>query len=84
MTIGMATTSLDARVFQKLLLPLITCKVLPSMNRELPLRLSLMMRWEILLELSMQTLCKLVVLTGMQCDLMNEPLGKLLWCGRVW
>jgi hypothetical protein len=66
---------------KELLLSLVAGKMFTSVERELAFGLGLMLRRKVLLELGMQMLGQLVVLTRMQCDLLHKTLCELLWRG---
>lgn len=68
---------------QKLLLSLIACKVISGIHRKKTLGLGLVVRREMLLELSIQLLSKFVVLTWVKCDLLHKTLCKNLGRGRI-
>jgi hypothetical protein len=68
---------------KQFLLSLIPGKVFSGVERELAFGLGLVVGREILLELGMQMLGKLVVLTRMKGNLLDKALGKLLRGGRV-
>lgn len=68
---------------QKLLLSLVTCKVLSSKHRKETLGLGLVVRREMLLELGIQLLSKFIVLTWVERDLLHKALRKNLGCRRV-
>ena len=81
--VGARRWSLSATTKQ-LLLSLVPGKVFSGVERELALGLSLVVGRKILLELGMQVLGKLVVLTRVKSHLLDETLGELLRSGRVW
>lgn len=69
---------------KQLLLSLVPGKVFSGVERELTFSLGLVVGREILLELGMQMLGKLIVLTRVKGHLLDETLGELLRGGRVW
>lgn len=69
---------------KQFLLSLVPRKVFSGVERELALGLGLVVGREILLELGMQMLSKLVVPTRVKSHLLDETLGELLRGGRVW
>lgn len=80
--VGARRRSLSATTNQ-FLLSLVPGKLFSGVERELTFGLGLVVGREILLELGMQMLGKLVVLARMKGYLLDKTLGKLLGGGRV-